>query len=99
MNDLKTDEICDRCKKPFKILIADFEQIMKDGDSILCPDCETKVLDEQAEAEKSPKRCFEYKICQRKSTDFDFLGKEGWELIAVDNGMVYFKREFYEETL
>jgi len=97
MEDLETDEHCDKCEEPFKILVKDFEQAMKDGDPILCPDCETKVLDEQAEAEKPPKRCFEYETVLREGTDFDYLGHNGWELVAVDNGLAYFKREYLEE--
>lgn len=102
MEDLTTDEQCDKCKEPFKILIKDFEQAMKDGDSILCPDCETKALDEQIEAERPPKRCFEYRIEQLNKLPFlDILneaGSDGWELVSVDNRDAYFKREFYEDA-
>ena len=97
MNDLKTDEQCDRCKKPFSILIADFEQVMKDGDLILCSDCETKMLDEQAEAEKPPKRRFQHKTCPIKEIIVNDLGIDGWQLVDVDNGQAYFKREIYNE--
>ncbi len=98
MSDTRTDEICDKCKEPFKILIADFEQAMKDGDPVLCPDCETKALDEQAEAERPPKRCFEYCIIPIEGCDLNEYGKIGWELVSVDNGQAYFKREYYEES-
>ena len=98
MSDTKTDEICDKCKEPFKILVTDFVQIMKDGDPILCPDCETKVLDEQAETEKPPKRCFEYKVCQVEEILVSDLGIDGWELVSVDNGKAYFKRERFEDV-
>ncbi len=98
MEYLETDERCDQCKESFKIPVKDFEQIMKDGDLILCPDCETKIIDEQAEAEKPPKRCFEYETVLIKSTDFDFLGRNGWELVTIDDGNAYFKRERFEET-
>lgn len=98
MNDLETNEICDKCKGPISILIADFERAMKNGDPILCPDCETKPLDEQAEAERPPKRCFEYETVSREGTDFDYLGQNGWDLVAVDDGLAYFKRERFEDT-
>ncbi len=99
MEYLETDERCDQCKKSFKIPVKDFEQIMKDGAFILCPDCETKIIDEQAEAEKPSKRCFEYETVSIKSTDFDYLGRNGWELVAIDNGQAYFKREYYHEEI
>ena len=111
MEDLETDERCDRCKKPISILVADFDRIMKDGDLILCPDCEIKAIDEQAEAEKSPKRCFEYiflsiieaplespKEQVRKLAALNELGQMGWEAFAVFKGEIIFKREYYEET-
>jgi len=97
MNDLRVDETCDQCEQPINILVSDFEQAMKEGDSILCPDCETKVLDEQAESEKPPKRCFEYEIVSVEGTDFDHLGQNMWELVAIDNGLAYFKREYFYE--
>ncbi len=97
MESLSTLEQCDRCKKPFEILVKDFEQIMKDGDSILCPDCKTKVLDEQAEAEKPPKRCFEYKLLSITKAPFEDAGRDGWELVAVDDDLAYFKRERFEK--
>lgn len=96
MDELLTDENCDRCKQPFSILVEDFERAMKDGDSILCPPCEMKALDEQAEAEKPPKRCFEYKICPIGGIIINDLGIDGWELVSVDNGQAYFKREKFE---
>lgn len=99
MDESKTDETCDKCKEPFKILIADFEQTMKDGDPILCPDCETKALEEQAEAEKPPKRCFEYNRSSIKECDLTECGKLGWELITIHNGDAYFKREYLGELL
>lgn len=98
MEQPETDEQCDRCETYFTILIKDFEQIMKDGDPILCSECETKALDEQAEAERPPKRCFEYKICQVEKIVISDLGIDGWELVSVDNGQAYFKKEFYEES-
>lgn len=97
MSDLKTDEQCDRCKEPFKILVKDFEQIMKDGDSILCPDCETKALDEQTEI--LPTRiCFDYCIIPFEGCDFDAYGNTGWELVTIYDGDAYFKRERFEES-
>lgn len=98
MEETRTDETCDKCKKDIRILISDFEQIMKDGDLILCPDCETTMLDEQAETERPPKRCWQYKVCHSNDMNLDVFGAEGWELVAVDNGQTYFKREYYEET-
>ena len=110
MDESKTDESCDRCKQPFSILVANFEQTMKDGDSILCPDCETIVLDEQAEAEKPPRRCFEYIFLSimeapldspdeqvRKLAALNELGHEGWEAFAVFKGEIIFKREYLGE--
>ena len=102
MEDLETDEICDRCKEPFKIAVKDFEQAMKDEEPILCTGCQTKAVDEQIEAEKPPKRCFEY---MRKPIEespemgdvFANLGREGWELIGFNAGQAYFKREYLEE--
>ncbi|GAG75998.1 unnamed protein product [marine sediment metagenome] len=98
MDELETDETCDKCKKPISILVTDFEQIMKDGDLILCPDCETKMLDEQIEAERPPKRCFEYKLISIIDAPFESMGLDGWELVSVDNDIAYFKRENYEKT-
>ena len=111
MDDLETDEQCDRCKEAFSILVIDFERAMKDGDPILCPDCETKALDEQAEAEKPPKRCFEYIFLSiieaplespdeqiRKLTALNELGHEGWEAFAIFKAEVIFKREYYKDT-
>ena len=97
MSDLTTDEQCDNCKIRINILVSDFEQAMKDGDLILCPDCETKMLDEQAEAEKPPKRRFQHKTCRIEELIVNDLGIDGWELISVDNGQAYFKREIYNE--
>lgn len=95
MEDLETDEICDRCKEPFRVLIAEFEQIMKEGDPVLCPECEAKFLDEQTET--VPKRCFDYFIIPIEGCDLNEYGKIGWELIIIDNGQAYFKREYLEE--
>ena len=111
MEYLETDERCDQCKESFKIPVKDFEQIMKDGDLILCPDCETKIIDEQAEVEKPPKRCFEYiflsiieaplerpKEQVHKLEALNELGQMGWEAFAVFKGEIIFKRERFEET-
>ena len=95
MDDLKTAETCDKCQSPFQILITDFEQAMKDGISILCPDC--KSLAEEAE-DGLPYIIFKYKAISIELTDFDGLGLEGWDLIAVDNGIAYFKRECLREA-
>lgn len=109
MDKEKTNEICDRCKQPISILIVDFERAMKDGDSILCPDCETKTIDEQTEAER-PKRCFEYIFLSiikpplenpeeqvRKLAALNELGHEGWEAFAVIKDEIIFKREYFED--
>ena len=40
MDDLTTDEVCDKCGKTIEILIADFEAAMKDDLLILCSDCQ-----------------------------------------------------------
>ena len=92
MGDLKTAETCDKCGKTIEILIADFERAMKDDLSILCPDCNTEALNEQAEAEKLPDVFFTYKVVPTELADFDALGAEGWDLIAVSDGMAYFKQ-------
>ena len=98
MNDLTTDEVCDKCGKTIEILIADFEAAMKDDLPILCSDCQAEFLNEQAEMEKPPERFFEYKVCPSGDAGLDFLGSEGWELVSVDNGLAYFKKEYFEET-
>ena len=95
MNDSKTAETCDKCGKPFEILIVDFERAMKDDLPILCSDCQTITLNEQMDY--PPSVVFKYKVCQAGDTDFDFYGAEGWELVAVDNGTAYFKRGYYQE--
>lgn len=97
MDESKTDETCDKCKKPISILVTDFERAMKDGDPILCPDCETKFLDEQAKEEKLLKRCFEYKLISIVDAPFESIGLDRWELVAVDNDIAYFKRERFED--
>lgn len=98
MDDLKTAETCDKCGKPIEILIADFEQAMKDDLPILCPDCNTEALNEQAEADKSPDVCFKYKVVSTELADFDALGLDGWELVAVSEGMAYFKIAYFREA-
>jgi len=95
MENLETDEICDHCKKSFSILVKDFERAMKDGDLILCPDCYAAFLDEQTET--VPRRCFEYYTTPIKDCDLNEQGKLGWELITIDNGQAYFKREKFED--
>lgn len=97
MEELETDEICDKCKKPISILVTDFEQIMKDGDLILCPDCEKIMLEE--EIETVPKRKFEYMTLSKNERPFADAGQNEWELIAVDGELAYFKREFYFEDI
>ena len=96
MNDLKTAETCDKCGKTIEILIADFEDAMKDDHPILCPDCQA-TLNEQAENDL-PYMVFKYKAISIELADFDGLGLEGWALIAVDNGIAYFKREYLREA-
>jgi len=95
MDDLKTNEICDKCQEPIKILIADFELAMKDGLPILCSNCKTLI--EEAE-DGLPFMVFKYKSVRVDRADFNVLGAEGWELIAVDNGQAYFKKEYFEES-
>jgi len=95
MDDLHTMETCDECKKPFEILIAAFELAMKDDLPILCSDCHGILLDQQMD---NPARVvFKYKLSSARHVDFDDLGAEGWELVAVDNGQAYFKKEYFEE--
>ena len=102
MDDLKTDETCDKCQIPFQILITDFEQAMKDDLPILCPGCNTVALNEQVEAEKLPDVCFKYKTVRLGVIqDYAVLnkaGSEGWELIAVDKGQAYFKIGYFREA-
>ena len=97
MEETRTAEQCDQCKESFEMLVKDLEPLLKDDLPVLCPDCETKIIDEQTEAEKPPKRCFEYEVVSRKETDFDYLGQNGWRLVAVDNGLAYFEREIFIE--
>ena len=97
-------EICDKCKKDVEITIKDFEAAMKADELILCPDCFTEAVD--AEAEEMPKRCFEYWLVSTLSGNdmmthdvvkdqmLNELGQVGWELVTVDNGVAYFKREY-----
>ena len=91
------DEVCDRCKKDITISVKYFEQAMKDGDPLLCQECYGKLLDEQTEV--MPKRCFEYMTIHHPVDDSEHNknGAEGWELVSVDNGMAYFKREYIKE--
>lgn len=35
----------------------------------------------------------EYHYCERQQLYFNYLGMEGWELVAVDDGRFFFKRE------
>jgi DNA-directed RNA polymerase alpha subunit len=41
---------------------------------------------------------FEYEIHQATSVLFGNMGKDGWELVSVDNGVCYFKRELTEAS-
>ena len=91
MEKLKTDEQCDKCKKPFEILVADLQPLLKGGLPILCDDCRDQEIDEQVES--MPHRVFEYNICPENFIVFNDLGADGWELVTVYNGMAYFKRE------
>jgi len=95
MDDLSTQEVCDKCKEPFEISVEYFEQALKDGEPILCPVCLGKYLDEQVEM--IPKRQFEYNIFFLTGGSLDNLGKDGWELVSVDSGIAYFKREYLGE--
>ena len=91
------DEVCDRCKTPITVTVKYFEQAMKDGEPLLCSECYGKLLDEQTEA--MPRRCFEYKSIMLPVDDieFDQHGRDGWELVSVENGIAYFKREYIRE--
>ena len=97
MGDLTTSETCDKCGKTIEILIADFERAMKDDLPILCPDCQAELLNEQAE-DGLPDVFFKYKVVSTVLADFDALGLDGWELIAVSAGTAYFKKAYYQET-
>ena len=96
MGDM-TDEICDRCGADITVSIEYFQRAMKEGEPILCEECYGILLDEQTEA--MPKRCFEYKSIMLPVDDieFDQHGRDGWELVSVDNGIAYFKREYMKE--
>jgi len=96
MGDLTTSETCDKCGKTIEILIADFEGAMKDDLPVLCPDCQA--LTEEAEDGLSYV-IFTYKIVPVGGTDFNILGLEGWDLIAVSDGMAYFKQTHSQEEL
>lgn len=42
----------------------------------------------------APKQWEYARVLDRQSIDyFDNAGSDGWELVAVDNGIAYFKRE------
>ena len=41
---------------------------------------------------------FEYEIHKAESVQLGNMGKDGWELVSVDNGMCYFKRELIESS-
>jgi len=41
---------------------------------------------------------FEYTTCQAVRSLLDNMGKDGWELVAVANGIYYFKRELIEAS-
>jgi len=86
------EEVCDRCGKSIQVSVRYFEQAMKDGELILCNECLGEYVDEQTE--EMPKRCFKYTVGNVTKIDINEYGTEGWELVSVDNGVAYFKREY-----
>lgn len=91
---MEVEMVCQECGKAFMVSAHTFEEHEEDGSLDYCPEC-TDFLNKEA---PPPKRCWEYRICERESTNFDFLGNEGWELVTVDNGLAYFKREYFREA-
>jgi hypothetical protein len=89
------EEVCDRCKTPVTVSVEYFQRTMKDGEPVLCAECLSAWMDEQTQV--MPKRCFEYLVQNLEDTLFVGLGAEGWELVSVDNGIAYFKREYMKE--
>ena len=94
MGDI-TEEVCDRCGANITVSVEYFQRAMKDGEPVLCAECMSKWMDEETQV--MPKRCFEYIVQNLEDTLFVGLGADRWELVSVDNGMAYFKREYIKE--
>ena len=86
-------EFCDKCKKAMEIFVKDFQAAMKAEEPILCPDCQVEYIDENTE--EIPKRRFEYVAMAISIKEFNDAGRDGWELVTVNNTVAYFKREIY----
>jgi len=93
----RVDEMCDRCERPIRIMVSAFEQAMESGSPLLCSECEALLIKAQEKANEPSKKCFEYLINDLDSVSFNEIGAEGWELVSVNNGIVYFKREYLEK--
>jgi hypothetical protein len=75
-----------------KLIVNQYEKAMENEEPVLCIDCYAFMLDEQEKANVPVQRNFEYFIIPAKEMNVT-IGEAGWELVSVDNGMLYFKRE------
>jgi hypothetical protein len=92
MEDVKAEVNCEKCNVLFEIKANQYEKAMENEELVLCVDCYSFMLDEQEKANAPVQRNFEYFIIPEKEMNVT-IGEAGWELISVDNGMLYFKRE------
>jgi len=95
MDDPVVEVQCDKCGNSFAIKASDYEKAMQNDQPILCDVCFDFLFEEQQKANKPTRRKFEYVIVSIAGFANKY-GEEGWELVAVYNGVMYFKRELLE---
>ena len=88
---------CEKCNIPFEMEASKYEKAEENEQPILCGVCYAALLDEQEKANKPLHRCFEYLVL-RAGEFLDKHGGDGWELVSVDRGTMYFKREYFKEA-
>ena len=96
MEDTKAEVTCEKCESVFWIKASQYESAMENEQPILCNACFDLLLEEERKANKPIRRKLEYLVLNLEDALFAIYGKEGWELVSVDNGIVYFKRELLE---
>jgi len=87
-NNQKVEIQCEQCGNVFEILAIAYEKLIETTESILCIDCLDKI--------EMPRQQFEYLVIEAVDMQ-NSHGQDGWELVSVDNGKMYFKRNREEQ--
>jgi len=94
MDDPNVHVTCTGCHGNFEMVASNYERAIEADEELLCPSCMAQYEDA---IDNRARPCFEYyKHGDCVIDKLNKIGMEGWELVAVSEGVAYFKREVFK---